>query len=340
MAMAPGDGMNAAHHLRDGSFRNPWPQSDLHGVRDVVRFMKDHYVAIRRNGGRPSPHRTAPEIAHPRADVRDFRATWIGHSTVLLQAGGLNVLTDPVFARRASPVQWLGPRRLVDAALDITALPPIDVVLISHNHYDHLDRAAVRHLATAYPAASWIVPLGLGASIRRWGARDVIELDWWQTVDVKGLAVTATPAQHFSGRGLHDRNRTLWCGFALSIGGWRGYFAGDTAYHDGFGEIGARCGPFDFVMLPIGAYEPRWFMRVVHIDPEEAVQVYRDLVSPHADSPLPLMLGIHWGTYRLTLEPVDEPPMRVAAHWQRVGLDPDRLWLARFGETRAVVNTA
>lgn len=328
--------MNATHHTPDGSFRNPWPHSGLHGWRDIVRVMKAHFGAIRRDGGRPTPDTATPEIAHPRADARDVRATWIGHSTVLLQAGGLNVLTDPVFCRRASPVQWLGPRRITDAALDITALPPIDVVLISHNHYDHLDRSAVRHLATSNPAATWIVPLGLGATIRRWAARDVIELDWWQNVDVKGLAVTATAARHFSGRGLHDRNRTLWCGFALSIGGWRGFFAGDTAYHDGFAEIGARCGPFDFVMLPIGAYEPRWFMRAVHIDPDEAVQVYRDLVSPHADALLPLMLGIHWGTFRLTPEPVDEPPRRVAARWAEVGLDPDRLWIARCGETRAI----
>jgi N-acyl-phosphatidylethanolamine-hydrolysing phospholipase D len=210
------------------------------------------------------------------------------------------------------------------------------VVLISHNHYDHLDKAAVRHLAAASPDATWVVPLRLGDTIRKWGARRIVELDWWQSGEVSGMVVTATPARHFSSRGFHDRNRTLWSGYALSIAGWRGLFVGDTAYHPECEEIGSRCGPFDFVMVPIGAYEPRWFMKSVHVDPDEAVQVYRDLASAHAGAPLPLMLAIHWGTFRLTTEPLDDPPRRVVQRWQSVGLDPGRLWIARFGESRDV----
>jgi N-acyl-phosphatidylethanolamine-hydrolysing phospholipase D len=247
--------------------------------------------------------------------------------------GGLNVLTDPVFSQRAFPVQWMGPRRVMDPALPPEALPPLDVVLLSHSHYDHLDKLAVKRLARDHADAEWVVPLGLGAYVRRWGVKQLVELDWWQQADVRGLRVTSTPARHFSARRVGDRNKTLWCGYALEIAGARAYFAGDTAYHPEFGEIAARCGPFDFVMVPIGAYDPRWFMHVMHMDPEEAVQAYGDLVSSGV-APLPLMLAIHWGTFRLTDEPMDEPPRRAAAAWRERGLDESRLWVAAFGETR------
>lgn len=280
--------------------------------------------------------RSVPAVSHPRAAPDTFSATWIGHSSTLLQVGGLNVLTDPVFCERASPLTWIGPARRSAPGIEIAALPPIDIVLVSHNHYDHLDRSAVSHLADANPETRWIVPLGLASLLRRWGIREVTELDWWETTEVGGMVITGTPSRHFSGRWLHDRNRTLWSGFALSIGGWRGFYAGDTAYHDEFAEVGSRLGPFDFVMIPIGAYEPRWFMRAVHVDPEEAVQIYRDLISSHPDRIPPLMLAIHWGTFRLTHEPMNEPPRRVREYWEGAGLDAARLWIARCGETRSV----
>lgn len=316
-------------------FRNPWPDSEPHGWREVLRFL-----AGRRSGRRvPSPPRgslptSTPAIAYPRAGAADLTATWIGHSTVLLQLGGLTVITDPVFSQRAFPVQWTGPRRVMDPGLPLQALPPLDLVVLSHNHYDHLDRPAVKRISRTHPQATWVVPLGLGAYIRPWGARDIIELDWWEHAEAKGVRITATPARHFSGRGPRDRNRSLWCGFALEKDGRRALFAGDTAYHPAFGAIGSRCGPFELVMLPIGAYDPRWFMRVVHADPEEAVRIYQDLVAPHPDRPLPVMLGIHWGTFRLTDEPMDEPPRRTAECWRAAGLGESRLWIARFGETR------
>jgi N-acyl-phosphatidylethanolamine-hydrolysing phospholipase D len=228
---------------------------------------------------------------YPRAQPGHYAATWIGHSTVLLQLGGLNLLTDPVFSPRAFPVQWIGPRRIMPPGLALDRLPPLDVVLLSHNHYDHLDKPAVKRIARAHSAARWIVPLGLRRYLQAWGIRDIIELDWWEETTWNGLQVTATPARHFSARGFGDRNKSLWCGFALETTGKRVYFAGDTAYHPEFGEIGARCGPFDLVMIPIGAYDPRWFMRVVHVDPEEAVRVYQDLTAPSPSDPLPLMLA-------------------------------------------------
>jgi len=287
----------------------------------------------------PTPPRNsfptaAPAIAHPRAPTGEHTATWIGHSTVLLQLGGLNVLTDPMFSQRASPLTWLGPRRVQDPALALEALPPLDVIVLSHNHYDHFDRPSVRRLVRAHPDAAWVVPLRLGAAIGELGAARITELDWWESTEAQGLRVTATPARHFSARSPRDRNRSLWCGFALERNGTRVYFAGDSAYHPDFGEIGARCGPFDLVMLPIGAYDPRWFMHVVHMDPEEAVAAYYDVTARHAATPLPLMLAIHWGTFRLTDEPMDEPPRRALARWRALGLDEDLLWIARFGETR------
>jgi len=322
------------HHAPDGGFRNPWPDSEPRGWSDVLRWTLER----RRQERVPTPPRNSfpsatPVVVHPRASKTDFTATWIGHATILLQMGGLNVLTDPVFSQRAFPVQWTGPRRVMDAALPLDALPPLDVVLLSHNHYDHLDKPAVKWLARAHPNATWIVPLALGAYVRGWGVKEIVELDWWQQVEVRGLRVTGTPARHFSARRLGDRNKTLWCGYALEIAGARAYFAGDTAYHPEFRDIGARCGPFDFVMIPIGAYDPRWFMHVVHADPEEAVQAYVDITASDAEARA-LMLAIHWGTFRLTDEAMDEPPRRAAASWRAQGLDESRRWIAKFGETR------
>ena len=167
------------HHAGDGSFRNPWPDSEPRGWRDLMRWRRERAGQTLA----PTPERgsfpiATPAISHPHASDGDFTATWIGHSTVLLQLGALNVLTDPVFSQRAFPVQWAGPRRIMDPAVVIDALPPLDIVLLSHSHYDHLDKAAVRQLARAHPGATWVVPLRLGAYIRAWGVREIVELDW------------------------------------------------------------------------------------------------------------------------------------------------------------------
>jgi N-acyl-phosphatidylethanolamine-hydrolysing phospholipase D len=327
----------AAQHAPDGSFRNPWPDSEPRGWRDLLRWMAERRTRPRAaTPARGSFPTATPAISYPRGSDERFSATWIGHSTVLMQLGGLNLLTDPVFSERASPVQWAGPRRVMEPGLLLEALPPLDAVLLSHNHYDHLDRASIRRLARAHPGASWVAPLGLGAYIRRWGVRETVELDWWEEATIGSLRVTATPARHFSGRGFRDRNRSLWCGYAFEMGGRRAWFAGDTAYHPEVGAIGAGHGPFELVMIPIGAYDPRWFMRVVHADPEEAVQIYEDVVAHHPGAPLPVMLCIHWGTFRLTDEPMDEPPRRALARWRAAGLDGERLWIARVGETRSL----
>jgi N-acyl-phosphatidylethanolamine-hydrolysing phospholipase D len=208
----------------------------------------------------------------------------------------------------------------------------VDVVLVTHNHYDHLDVGSVRALAAGHPGAVWVVPLRLGSLVRKLGVATVVELDWWQAHAVGPLTITATPARHFASRNHFDRNRTLWCGFAVQAPEHRVFFAGDTGYHPEFGRIGRELGPFDGVMLPIGAYAPAWIMQPLHMNPEEAVQAYRDLAG--ADGPGPVMMAVHWGTFKLTDEPMDEPPARVQAAWAAAGLPSERLWVPTHGETR------
>ena len=263
--------------------------------------------------------------------------TWVGHSTFLVQIGGLNVLTDPMWSERASPIAWAGPRRLVPAAVSIDTLPPIDLVLLSHNHYDHLDVRSVRRLAERHPDALWVTPLGLSDFVRRHGVRTARELDWWQETSIDGGVIGCAPAQHFSARGLGDRGATLWCGWTVTVVGQSLYFAGDTAYHPDFAKIGEAFGPFDVSLLPIGAYEPRWFMQRVHMNAGEAVQAFRDVSSAHpGHRGRRVMVGGHWGTFRLTDEAVEEPPVRAREAWRAASLPPDDLWVLAHGETRTI----
>ena len=323
-----------SHHRPGGGFQNPWPNGREPGFRDFLKWV---LVERPLHPRPPDPPRTVfaratPSFPAPRAPAEQVVLTWVGHSTFLLQIGGLNVLTDPMWGERASPVSFAGPRRWMAPGIPFSALPPIDLVLQSHNHYDHLDTASVRRLAVAHPTAQWLAPLGVGALLRRAGVARVAELDWWDEQSVGGVRFVCTPARHFSSRQLFDRNATLWCGWAALAPGRRVLFGGDSAYHPAFAEIGQRCGPFDVALLPIGAYEPRWFMGFVHMDPEEAVQALVDL-DPAGRT---VMVPMHWGTFKLTDEPMDEPPARVARAWQATGRPGDRLWRLAHGETRAL----
>lgn len=323
----------ASHHRPGGGYRNPWPHTDLARFQDFLRWR---LVERRRQPPVPNPPldslpRHQPVLVAPRAHAGYQSVTWVGHATVLLQLGPLNVLTDPVWSDRASPVQWLGPRRVMPPAVEFAALPPIDLVLMSHNHYDHLDAATVRRIARRFPDATWLCPLGLTPLLRRFGVRHVVERDWWEPLQDARFTATAVPAQHFSARGLRDRNETLWCGWTIEADGVRVLFAGDTALHPAFEEIGSELGPFDLVMLPIGAYEPRWFMRRVHMNPEDAVAAYCAVVNRSARPPC---LAMHWGTFRLTDEPVEEPPQRFARCWRAAGLPERANWTLAHGETR------
>jgi L-ascorbate metabolism protein UlaG (beta-lactamase superfamily) len=252
--------------------------------------------------------------------------TWVGHSTLLIQLDGVNVLTDPHWSDRASPVGFAGPRRVTPPGLKFEDLPPIHVVLISHDHYDHLDEATVKRLARTHQPL-FLVPLGLRAWFAEIGITKVEEFDWWQGRAVSGLTLTSVPAQHFSGRTPWDRNRRLWSGWILAGRAKRLYFAGDTAYYGGLKEIGARLGPFDVAAIPIGAYLPPVIMKSGHTTPGEALRVLADVRGLH-------LVPVHWGTFDLAEEPLEEPPARLLAEARRLDLDATRVWVLKHGETR------
>jgi N-acyl-phosphatidylethanolamine-hydrolysing phospholipase D len=274
---------------------------------------------------------TFPLVANDGRALREggpaATVTWIGHSTLLIQLDGVNVLTDPHWSRRASPVSFGGPRRLTPPGLRFEDLPPIHVVVISHDHYDHLDVETVKRLAAEHHP-KFLVPLGLKGWFAELGIGDVDELDWWDERAVQGLTFVCVPARHFSGRTLRDRNRRLWSGWAVIGRERRLYFAGDTAYWRGFKEIGERLGPFDLAAIPIGAYLPPAIMKPSHTAPEEALAAL-------ADARGRIFVPIHWGTFDLAEEPPGDPPRRLRAEAQRLQLGPDRVWLLRHGETRA-----
>lgn len=329
------------HHAPGGGYRNPWPGASARGFGSVLRWIAGRAVRRARGERRAveTPLTVGPSaVVHPRQADGALRATWIGHSTVLLQLGAMNVLTDPIWSERASPLSMVGPRRLVPPAIPLSSLPPLDVILLSHDHYDHLDASTVRALARAHPMARWVAPLGVGPLLTALGVTQVVELDWWQSTRAADTTITAVPAQHFSGRSLGTRDQTLWAGFAIVAEGWRVLFGGDTGYHPEFAEIGRRLGPFDLALLPIGAYSPRWFMRPVHMDPDEAVAAAIDL-GRGADGRTPMVLATHWGTFRLTDEPMDEPPMRMVQAWAAQGLPVDECWIFRDDRTRRVAVT-
>jgi N-acyl-phosphatidylethanolamine-hydrolysing phospholipase D len=336
--VTPGD---TSHRRPDGRFRNPWPDTEPQPFSALFRWYAD-----RLRHGRPADPAPStfvlrePSFRAPRAPDHVLTVTWVGHSTLLLQLGGLNLLTDPIWSAHAGPLPYAGPRRWVPPGVRLDALPPIDAVLLSHNHYDHFDRPTIRTLAERYPAAAWCVPLGLAGTVRGLGVRDVHEFDWWErsslALPAGTLEVGCAPAQHFSARATWDRNRSLWCGFSVAANGRRVYFAGDTGHHPEFARIGERFGPFDLALLPVGAYEPRWFMRVVHMTPEEAVQALDELRQGSGAPSVPTMVPIHWGTFKLTDEPMDEPPRRTEAAWRAAGLPLDRLRMLRHGETLGI----
>ena len=245
------------------------------------------------------PRQQVPPIAEASAVV-----TFIGHSTWLIQTGAGNLITDPMYSRRAGPFNLLGPRRVRDPAVLFDDLPLISVVLLSHNHYDHCDLPTLRRLARRFNPLV-ITPIGNAALVKSTGVRRIEERDWWGKVQLPALDITLTPAQHFSARGPFDRNRALWCGFHIDIGGVRLFFAGDTGYGPFFREIRKQLGPTDLALLPIGAYEPRWFMKDIHMNPAEAVQAHLDVEARQS-------LGMHFGTFQLTPEAIDDPLIALA----------------------------
>ncbi len=263
-----------------------------------------------------------------RANATAPTITWVGHATLLIQLDGVNVLTDPQWSERASPVRFAGPRRLTPPGLRLEDLPPIHVVLISHDHFDHLDEATVRRLAAAH-RPRFYVPLGLGAWFAKLGVTDVVELDWWDSRVERGLTLTLVPVQHWSARSFFELNNRLWGGWAIAGRERRAFFGGDTGYYAPyFQAIGARLGPFDLAAISIGAYMPASIMQFTHTTPEESLRIFADVRAQH-------FVAMHWGTFDLSDEPPAEPPERLRAEARRLGLGDDRVWVLRHGETRA-----
>ncbi|RZI79310.1 MAG: MBL fold metallo-hydrolase [Rubrivivax sp.] len=334
------------HHRSDG-FQNNYTPFQPKRWPELLRWKWEAW-----RGGHPRPPTTPIPVVAP--DLRFIQAngmaglamqpavTWIGHITVLAQLGGLNILTDPVFSDRCSPVQWAGPRRHTPPGLVIGHLPHIDIVLLSHNHYDHLDEASVRALAAQRGGPPlFIVPLGLRPWFAERGIQHVMQMDWWDEYVVEAgerrarIAITMTPAQHWSARSATDAMRTLWGGFAVRSPDCHLFFAGDTGYSPDFADIRQHFaaeqtaelgGGFDMALLPIGAYEPRWFMKDQHVNPTESVQIFKDLGCKRA-------LAVHWDTFELTDEALDEPPRALAEALQAQNVDDQDFQVLAIGQT-------
>ena len=344
-----------AHHTPNG-FKNNYIGKVEKPFPDLLRWKWDAYW-----DDLPPPPKTAtptqaPDLALIHANAKAGAAmqplvTWIGHATTLVQASGLNVLTDPIFSERASPVQLIGPKRQQPPGVAMKDLPPIDVVVISHNHYDHLDRQSVFDLDQRAKAAGprgqghtlFLVPLGLKAWFANLGIENVVELDWRDKHTVKGphggqADFYLMPVQHWSARATYDHSRTLWGGWAVVGDDFRWYFSGDTGYSKDFADTKAffestltnpvSSDPvFDLALLAIGAYEPRWFMAAQHVNPHEAAQIHKDLGAATS-------IGIHWGTFNLTDEALDQPPLDLAAAKRAHGLAPGEFLLMKIGQSK------
>jgi N-acyl-phosphatidylethanolamine-hydrolysing phospholipase D len=310
------------HHRPDG-FQNNYTEATDKTRLELLRWQWQRWRAgLPKPPQQPTPV-VAPDLKFVSANsgsAQEPAITWIGHATMLVQMGGLNILTDPHFSQRASPFSWAGPKRYQPPGIALKDLPRIDLVLISHNHYDHLDVASVRALnAQAGEPPLFLVPLGVKKWMAGEGITNVQQMDWWDSLPVKSgrgeVEVHFTPVQHWSARGLSDRRATLWGGFALFAKDFHFYFSGDTGYSKDFIDTRERFAPrqtaqlgggFDMALIALGAYEPRWFMKEQHVNPEEALQIHLDLQAKRS-------IGIHWGTFDLTDESLDQPPKDLVA---------------------------
>ena len=338
-------------HHREAGFANSDPAvviGDFPWYEMVWRSLRGDFkpLGTPENGYAAFAKAWSVPLDHARIARRQAApvVTWLGHVSVLLQVGGLNVLTDPTLADFAGPYGRFGAPRMVPAPLRADRLPAIDVLLISHNHYDHLCDASIAAMVTSGQRPRIFVPLGLKAWFDARNIENVTELDWWDHADVSSdvdgkplaqpLRIHFTPAQHWSRRTPFDTNASLWGGYMVerrpgASDAWRFLFPGDTGYSADFKAIRERLGAVDFLALPIGAYLPRDFMKKMHVNPSDAVQLLLDLDAKQA-------MGVHWGTFKLTQESFDQPPRDLLAALEQHGLTNERVWLLRHGETRAI----
>jgi len=305
----------------EGRFQNPWTDEKPSSAKYFLSWLTGPD-----DSNIPGPeqiHKTMPVISplwisDPNFTASTARLTWIGHASVLAEIDGSAILTDPMFSSRASAVQFAGPKRYTDAACKVKDLPPLAAVLISHNHYDHLDLESVSSLAKLQPSIEWFVPEGMAQWIKdnTLVPEDKLhEMTWWQEEKLKGtdIKIIFTPANHWSKRSLTDYNKMLWGSFAVLGPTKKFFFAGDTGYCEAFKQIGEQYGPFDLAAIPIGAYHPNWFMKYSHVHPGEAVEIHKDIGSKKS-------LGIHWGTFKMTTENYLEPPALLNTFLNRSGI--------------------
>ena len=321
--MAPSD--KRPYHHTDKGFRNLYVSIDK-GLSEVLKMRFGDMEWTDPSEEAPLVPRQSVDPAalkQPNQGVPQY--TWIGHSTFLIQYRGLNILTDPIFSERASPVSFAGPKRYTPPALSPSDLPRIDVVVISHNHYDHLDLPSLKELG---PEVTYVVPLKNRELLESVGLTKIHELDWHESVEFKDVTIHATPSQHWSARGLFDRKDALWAAFVLEWDDHKVFFGGDTGYtKELFTDIGERYGPFDASLIPIGAYEPRWFMKAAHVNPVEAVAIHQDIKSKWS-------LGIHWGTFPLTAESPLSPLKNLKEALNDAGVANEAFTTLALGETR------
>lgn len=319
------------HHMADGTFRNPRgsPKRSLGRMKHAGPFFFEMLKRGARKVEIPDGHVLPRDLATRSlqahmAEPDDF-ITWLGHAAFLIRIGGLTVLTDPYLTSNAGPA-GLGPKRFVKCGVPMSELPRIDVLVVSHNHYDHLDEKALARLPHK-SHTTVIVPLKLGGFFRERGFTRVVELDWHGTHEINGVTFSALPVVHWSRRSGFDTNKTLWAGFKITSKDHNLFFGGDSGYGPVFKEIGEEYGPFDTALLGIGAYEPRDMMKASHATPEEAVQMAVDLKARR-------VVGMHWGTVLLTVEPPFEPPERFRIAGDEQGFAREDVWIMAIGETR------
>lgn len=295
------------------AYHNPHQGDDRRSLYDFILWKVGYY----------DDNRTSPAIPKgftyplpPTDEELQATARWINHSTFLIEVGGVRFLTDPIWSHRCSPFSCIGPIRKHPPACRLEELPVIDYVLISHDHYDHLDKPTVQRLAQLFPKIIWLVPKGVKKWLVKWGITQVFECDWWEKKEFPGVCATCVPAQHFSGRRGFDSNWTLWGGWVVETGGKRFYFVGDTGYnaHD-FKKIGEKWDFMDLSLIPIGSYSPRAFMSPVHIEPVHAVTIHQEVHSKKS-------IAMHWNTFHLSDEPRKQPPYDLFLALQAVGIDP------------------
>ena len=317
------------HHTPQG-FRNP--EQELRQQGDLQRWRKE-----RKAQGLPFPPAQGYEAFIRQwwqpADLagEEDAVWWLGHACLLLRTSGKYTLIDPALSPRVSPLSFYGPKRKTPAPLQIEALPRLDRVLISHSHYDHLDRPTIKKILRRFPDTHFVVPLGLAPWFKKRGAKKVTQLDWWESVDDGELQLFAVPARHWSMRTPWDRNRSLWCGWVIKSPTLRFWFSGDSGFSENLLAIPRRLGPFNLAALPTGAYAPQWFMRGQHMDPEQAVLLHRELGQP-------VTIPIHWGVFELADESLDEPPLALTKAMRAANLDEQRFSAWRIGEKMRLDN--